>query len=238
LKIKNFIRKVLSKQAPTASGAAPTLEVQLYDVTPFAAEIDLASLEVIRWAPAWMTRAERLILYALIFALRPARYLEIGTFQGGSALIVAAAMEAVGSKGRMICVDPEPKIDPEHWKRIQNRASLLRAYSPDILPHACEVAGGKFDFVLIDGDHTSTGVFRDAKGVLPFVIDGGYLLFHDSFYTEIAQALDNFAAENMAQLADFGSLTREVTVPEQSQTRPVRWGGLRMMQVRRSVSAR
>ena len=207
-------------------------DCRVWDVTPFAAEIDLGTLDVIRWAPAWMTRAERLLLYALIFGLRPMRYLEIGTFRGGSALIVSAAMDASGHDGRMFCVDPDPQIDPAHWNRIESRATLFQGRSPEILPRCCETAGGPFDFVFIDGDHTRGGVVRDANGVLPFVEEGGYLLFHDSFFFGVAQGIESFVAENWDRVVDFGVLTREITVQTQAQAEPVQWGGLRLMQVR------
>lgn len=200
----------------------------LFDVTGFADQIDLTTLDVIRWAPAWMTRGERLLLFALIFALRPLRYLEIGTFQGGSALIVASAMDASGSQGKIVCVDPRPQISPENWKRIEHRAILLQGYSPGILAQAAQVVGGTFDFVLIDGDHTAVGVSRDAYGVLPFLLRGGYLLFHDAYFSEIAYTLNEFTMRNADQVIDLGYLSREVTT-QTSSSGTIHWGGLRLM---------
>lgn len=205
------------------------VEDAVFDVTAFSDQFDFASLDVIRWAPAWMTRGERLLLFALVFGLRPARYLEIGTFQGGSALIVAAAMDASGSPGRIVCVDPQPQIAPDNWKRIEHRATLLQGRSPEILAHAVHVAGGTFDFALIDGDHTAAGVARDAQGVLPFLARGGYLLFHDAYFSSVARALDEFAVQNLGQVTDLGCLTREVTTQILSPSDKVYWGGLRLM---------
>jgi predicted O-methyltransferase YrrM len=200
-------------------------------VTTFAAELDLASLEVLQWAPVWMTRAERLTLFALAFGLRPRRYLEIGTLRGGSALVVAAAMAAAGHAGRLVLLDPEPQIAPEHWERLAGRATLLRARSPEALPQAQEAAGGPFDLALIDGDHTCAGVLRDAEGLLPYLADGAYVLFHDGFYSEIAQALRAFAERHPDRVTDCGLLTREVTVHAEGGNQ-VRWGGLRLMRIR------
>ena len=216
--------------------AAPAVDpdLKVVDVTAYAADIDLDALDVIRWAPVWMSRAERLLLFSLVFGSRPERYLEIGTYKGGSTLVVAAAMDASGAKGRMMCIDPTPEIDAAHWAQLEHRATLLQAYSPDILPEAYRLAGGPFDFVLIDGDHTYEGVMRDATGVLPFVADGAYLLFHDSFFSEVAQAISEFAHQHQEQIVDFGILTREITVQSEPQTEPIHWGGLRLMQVRRT----
>lgn len=229
---KRNIPSRLIPQGPLAVGP----NVRVYDVTAFLADIDLEALDVIRWAPAWMTRAERLLLYSLVFGLRPRCYLEIGTLEGGSALIVSTAMDASGNDGRMVCVEPNPQIDPEHWSRIGSRATLLQGSSPDVLPDAYETAGSPFDFVFIDGDHTYAGVLRDANGVLPFVADGAYLLFHDSFLPDVARAVHVFVAQHSDQIVDFGTLTREVTLQPQPQAEPIQWGGLRMMQIRRNLS--
>ncbi len=207
--------------------------VDVYDVTSFASEFNPAALEVIQWAPVWMSRAERLLVYTLTFTLRPSRYLEIGTFQGGSALVVAAALDALGSDGKLVCVDPTPKITSEHWAKLEHRTTLLTGYSPAILPKAVEAAGGLFDFVLIDGDHSYNGVVRDANGVLPYVANNAYLLFHDSLFPDVARGLQDFADKHADQVVDFGTLTREVTYQEAEDGSRIRWGGLRLMQVRR-----
>ena len=213
-------------------GAVNEDNVKVHDVTPFAKEFDLEAMEVIRNAPVWMSRAERLLLYTLIFTLRPSRYLEIGTFQGGSALVVNAALDALNSQTPLICVDPEWNVAPEDWQKIEHRATFIEGYSPAILPKAEEAAGGKFDFVLIDGDHSYEGVLRDARCVLPHLAPNAYLLFHDSFFTNVARGLNQFANENANHLVDFGSLTREVTVEAHEEKGAIQWGGLRLMQRR------
>ena len=230
-----FKRNILSRLIPQGPQVVEP-NVRVHDVTAFLADIDLEALDVVRWAPAWMTRAERLLLYSLVFGLRPRCYLEIGTLKGGSALIVSTAMDASDNDGRMVCVEPNPQIDPEHWSQIGSRATLLQGFSPDVLPDAYKAAGSPFDFVLINGDHTYAGVLRDANGVLPFAADGAYLLFHDSFFPDVARAIRIFAAQHSDQIVDFGTLTREVTLQPQPQAEPIRWGGLLMMQIRRSLS--
>lgn len=213
------------------------INVPVYDVTDAATEFDLSAMEVIQTAPVWMTRAERLLIYTMTFTLRPLRYLEIGTLKGGSALLVNAALNALGSDCKMVCVDPNPQISPEHWELLKPRTTLLKGYSPQILPQAVEAAGGLFDLVLIDGDHTYQGLMRDAEGILPHVADGAYILFHDSLFVEVAKGLRDFANKYHTQLVDFGTLTREVTTQQRENDTPVQWGGLRMMQIRRNIHA-
>lgn len=228
--VKGFFRQVFATDSTDLPSPVSAMDVQVYDVTENTLEVDLSSMEWLRAAPVWMTVAERLLLFSLVYSLRPQRYLEIGTFQGGSALLACKAMDMTGSNGTITCIDPEPKIASEDWQRIEHRTHLLQGLSPQILAQAFDDAGAAFDFVLIDGDHSYQGVKRDAIGVLPFVADGAYLLFHDSFFPEIDRALDEYARQQ--NVIDFGVLTREVTSQEMPSGDVVHWGGLRMMQVR------
>jgi len=238
-KITAFLQKLTTSPNPAvATWRGAELPFAVYEISHQDTPFNLVAMEVLQWAPIWMTQAERLLLYTLIFGLRPARYLEIGTLKGGSALIVMAAMDALKTSGRIVCVDPQPQIAPEHWSKLEHRATLIPGFSPDVLPRAQEAAGGPFHFVLIDGDHSHEGALRDANGVLPFVADGAYLLFHDSFFVEVMRAIDDFVAQHLDQVVDFGSLTREVSVMTQSNGSPERWGGLRLLQVRRGVKPR
>jgi predicted O-methyltransferase YrrM len=228
VKVKSILRRLIAA-SPLVSAKQ---DYPLCDVTATFAEFDLSSMAVITTAPVWMTRAERLLLYTLTFTLRPTRYLEIGTLRGGSALIVAAALDHLNSDGRLICVDPAPQIEPDHWQQLAPRTTLLTGYSPDVLREARRLAGGPFDMVLIDGDHSYQGAIRDAAGVLEFVADGAYLLFHDCFFPEVGQAIDDFVAEHPNHLLDHGPLTREITTEARDNGPALTWGGLRMLQVR------
>jgi predicted O-methyltransferase YrrM len=213
-----------------AKEESPRLD--LVDVSDRLGEFDPAVLEIVPVAPVWMTRAERLLLFTLTFTLRPARYLEIGTLQGGSALLVAAAMDTLGTEGRLVCLDPNPQIAEAHWARLRHRTTLLRGCSPDALPQARDLAGQPFDLVLVDGDHTAAGVIRDATGVLSVVTPGAHVLFHDCFNPGVGGGIDEFVREHAARVQDVGPLTREIsceTAPDGSQ---VVWGGLRLVIVR------
>lgn len=174
-----------------------------------ARHLDLGLLEVLNDAPAWLTQSERLLLFTLAYTLRPVRYLEIGVLHGGASLIVSKAMDAAGHDGRMFLVDPEPRIDPAHWDQMRERASLFEGRSPEVLSEVQKAAGGPFDMVFIDADHSAKAVMRDAEGVLPFLADGAYLLFHDSFRREIGGAIDRFTYLHPGSVVDFGTLTRE-----------------------------
>jgi len=66
-----------------------------------------------------MTRRERLLLYTLTLCLNPRRYLEIGSFEGGSSLIVCSALDTLdNAPGRIFMVDPEFMVAEETWDHI------------------------------------------------------------------------------------------------------------------------
>ena len=184
---------------------------------------------VVHGAPVWMTMSERVLLYGLIAGLRPRRCLEIGTFKGGSALIITAALDDLG-EGRLACVDPEPKVLPEHWATIAHRATLFAAPSPAILPEAAREVGGKFDFALIDGDHSTEGVLRDIQGTLPLLEDHAYLLFHDAHNADTAEGIDLAVRNPQNGLVDAGILSTEKTL---DSVPGVFWGGLRLLRFTR-----
>lgn len=200
-----------------------------------ARELDLSLLRVMNDTPAWLTASERLLLFTLIYSLRPSRYLEIGVLHGGASLIVSKAMDAAGYDGRLILIDPEPQIEPVHWDQMSHRSVLLQGRSPDAIPEAREAAGGLFDFVFIDANHSTEAVMRDAEGVLPHVQDGTCLLFHDSYRREISEAIDRFTRIHLGSVLDFGTLTREFHRAEHATGK----GGdrvscgMRVLQVRR-----
>lgn len=165
-------------------------------------------LGVVITAPSEMTVTERIFLYGLVRGARPKRILEIGTHHGGSAAIMCAALEdASGFKGKkhvgiMVGIDPIPLLEvPE--SAFFGRFSLVAKPSPEGIPEAARVAGGKFDFALIDGIHIYDQVIKDVEGTLPHFDVGGYLLFHDAFHYGVSEAIARML-EKYPQLHDCG----------------------------------
>lgn len=182
-------------------------------------------------APAELLLPERLLIYSLVRGLRPQRCLEIGTHFGGSTSITCAALDDVGA-GRLVCVDPNPLVPDAVWAGLAHRATMLRGTSPSALPEAVALAGGLFDFVFIDGDHTHAGVVRDVEGVLTVAAPGAHLLFHDSHYWEVRDAIDECVSRYAGRLLDAGTLSALSTEPIQAPDgTAAQWGGFRMLRV-------
>jgi predicted O-methyltransferase YrrM len=174
------------------------------------------------------------VLYGLVFGLRPQRCLEIGTYRGGSSLVIGAGLDDIGT-GHLVCVDPNPALTPEHWAQLEHHATLLKASSPDALPNALKAAGGPFDFALIDGDHARPGVVRDIEGVLPTLAPSAHIVFHDAHYHGVELAIDDMLRKHADRLTDCGMISVEQTPEDRVEDgHRVIWGGLRMLRYQAS----
>ncbi len=216
------------------------VDVSKDDLDAFGRDIDLDALTVLRNAPAMLTGAERLMLFNLIYCLRPQKYIEVGIRFGGASLIVARAMDASGNDGKLYLVDAEPEVSPETLESIQHRSEIIQGWSPYVLKEVAGKAGGQFDFVFIDAGHQMEAVMRDAMGVFPFLADGAYLLFHDSYRTDVREGIDRFVAMHPASLVDCGMVTRQFTRgPDEDPSNPdERSCGFRLLQYRRAHALR
>lgn len=111
--------------------------------------------------------------------------LEIGTFQGVSAVHI---VRALAHGGLLYCVDPWPETDGKpnscwsiterHFKRsnVGNAIRIVREFSTN----AQELIPAALDFAFIDGDHSREGIETDWRIVAPRIQSGGILCLHDA----------------------------------------------------------
>lgn len=184
---------------------------------------------VVHTAPAWMPLYERVLLHGLTVGLAPRHVLEIGTFQGGSTLVMCAALDDLGD-GLIVCVDPDPRLADETWEAIRHRATIVSGPSPEAVAEARQIAGAGFDFALIDGDHSRAGVDRDIDATVQVLADEAHVVFHDAHYHEVSESIDAALERHAGRFDDAGLLSRGFTTDEHG----VRWGGLRLLRFRRS----
>ena len=117
-------------------------------------------------------------------------------------------------------------MPPELLQKLEHRMVLKTGCSPDGVAELRALAGAGFDLAFIDGDHSFDGVARDIRGLLDYLADTAYLLFHDAYYAEVRAAIDTCITENPRQLQDCGLICRtSVWEPDRS----ARWGGLRLV---------
>lgn len=128
---------------------------------------------------------EAAYLYRLVRGLHNATIVEIGRFKGGSAFVIAAAMQS-GSQlwtydihvkladvydGRQLDAELEAAL---RRYRLHDRVHIVVADSRTVHPP------GRCALVFVDGDHRYEGVRADYEHWRSAVEPGGHLLFHDA----------------------------------------------------------
>lgn len=159
----------------------------------------------------FMPPAQRLFFWSFIYAMAPKRYLEIGTAQGGSAMIVLNAIKALGDidfKG--VCVDPKFDFKPEVRSALKSDFLFYEEFSSlAVLKKARVAVGSLFDVIFVDGDHSYDSALADMMLALPFVKPGGYILVDDAGYFQVRDAV-NYMLEH-TNLVDVGLMSRHLT---------------------------
>jgi len=110
---------------------------------------------------------------------------EIGSFQGVSAAVIARSL---AENGVLHCVDPWPAkaggsnavfdIFNRHIRRARmaNRIQIIRNFSAN----AADRMPDSLDFAFIDGDHSWNGIETDWAIVAGRIRDGGIVCLHDT----------------------------------------------------------
>jgi predicted O-methyltransferase YrrM len=137
---------------------------------------------------------------------------EFGTFAGGSAIIIAAALQ----KYQPIC-NVLFAVDPYAW-----RAEVLpiahRAFQRlGLDKHVCQILYPDLDFIRqfwklparffhLDSEHDYNHVKHQLNLCFPVLLDGGWLAIHDyseSSKNDVVRAVDEFVDSNRSRLSVF-----------------------------------
>lgn len=111
-----------------------------------------------------MMESERIALTGVLARVRPRGALEVGVYYGGSLSLAAQFSE------RILAIDIEPAVRERF--ALPDNAELLIGDSQELIPKALarfEQLGLPLEYVLIDADHSATGVQRDLNLVLKYV---------------------------------------------------------------------
>jgi cephalosporin hydroxylase len=121
--------------------------------------------------------------------VRPALLIEVGTWDGGSALFYAQLMDLL-DQGRIVTVDIVDKRKREH-PRVE--FLLGDSTSPEIveqLGERVEKADGPV-MVILDGNHSQEHVAKELELYAPFVTPGSFLLSQDGTIDELWMFADS-----------------------------------------------
>jgi glycosyltransferase involved in cell wall biosynthesis/predicted O-methyltransferase YrrM len=227
-----------SLPVPSPTQAGPEFVLPCKDISESFAQMlkcRPTSFNRVFQSPAFMSPQERVLMYGLTFALAPERYLEVGTCWGGSAVIVTAALDDM-NKGRAFGVDPFPRVAKEVMDGIKHRFTLIKGPSPAALVQAKEQAGGLFEMILVDGDHSYQSTIDDLEGVLTVAAPEAAILIHDAYNDIVDRAIRDFIAAHADRLVDCGMLATSCNVMMNQGVRE-QWGGLHMLRLKAPSAA-
>src|SRR5262249_14557756 len=184
------------------------------------------NLAIIDVTNAQMLFRDRLLLYSVVLALAPERCLEIGACEGGASRIVHAALRDLG-RGRLVAIDPHLQLEPGLSQTLADHVGFLPVSSPQGLEEANKFAGGPFDFVLLDGDHSERGVEYDLIGLLELTRPGAFILAHDAYFPSVEAGIRSVLREGLP-IAD-GGLVSSTQHAQRVGDQTVTLGGFRLL---------
>ncbi len=116
-------------------------------------------------------------LQEIIFETKPDLIIETGTYNGGSALMMANFCDIL-DHGEIISVD----IDPQPALPIHDRIHFFKGSSvdPNILEKIKFLISGKRVMVILDSDHRAAHVTKELAIYPEFVSSGCYLIIEDT----------------------------------------------------------
>lgn len=113
-------------------------------------------------------------LYALARTVKPRRILEIGTYHGGGASLLAAACEANGG-GEVVTVDIWNEAGQHIPEPLQRRVTVIHEDANTWILKDI----GIFDFIFEDGNHSENQVHTIWQEHPRILAPGGWLITHD-----------------------------------------------------------
>ena len=147
----------------------------------------------------------------------PERIVEIGSYCGGSTVVIATAARRRNRAVQVFAIDPF-QSDGSHYLAGYERLFDGNVAEWGVVDTITKVRttsvaasiGWKepIDFLFVDGDHEYEAVLADIRAFVPFVRDGGIVAFHDykSGKPGVPRAVDELVAPNHPKIMQAGSL--------------------------------
>lgn len=155
---------------------------------PGLAEVPWEGAEQLGKGSMQVSPDQALLLRFLLRLVGARRVLEIGTFLGLSALVMA---EAVGPDGQVVCLDRSEEWAAQArrlWKRagVEDRIDLRLGDAHETV----RALNGPFDAVFVDAD--KTGYLDYLEQVTPLIRPGGLLMVDNTlWYGRVVDRGDN-----------------------------------------------
>lgn len=133
------------------------------------------------------------------------RFLEVGSYLGSSAILLAEALRRVAGPGaaRLYCIDTWQNDAMTEGARdtfeiFRRNTQPWQDYLVPVIGRSQEVklpCDGPYDLVFIDADHSYEGCRADVTRFAPLLREGGTLLFDDHIsFTGVTRAIGELLA--------------------------------------------
>ena len=159
--------------------------------------------------PGWCADFAWLYAHQVLQAEDGAKFIEVGTWLGKSAIMMAQLIRASGKQITFWAIDHfrGSGSDLHHFAAILDKnggtvrplfeanlqryevRDLVRVIDMDSRQAAQRFADGVADFIMIDADHAYENVVADIQAWLPKVKAGGVMAGHDWNYMGVTQAV-------------------------------------------------
>ena len=147
----------------------------------------------------------------------PERIVEIGSYCGGSTVVIATAARRRNRAVRLFAVDPFQSDGSRYlsgYETLFDRNVAEWGVGDTITKvrtTSLEASVGwkdPIDFLFVDGDHEYEAVVTDIRAFLPFVRDGGIVAFHDYKRGKpgVPRAVDEVVTPHHPKIMQAGSL--------------------------------
>ncbi|HVG57612.1 MAG TPA: class I SAM-dependent methyltransferase [Hyalangium sp.] len=156
--------------------------------------------------PGWLLPEEAALLFSLARSAKGGRIVELGAYQGRSAVVLAGGLRAQGSAERepLLVVDtfrgsPEhqpgqPFFDEATFDRVNSRVDTFPGFQRNIARfgleplveawqdttlQAAQRFRGRIALLFVDADHHYNAVRADLEAWMPFLTPEGVVVLHD-----------------------------------------------------------
>jgi predicted O-methyltransferase YrrM len=127
----------------------------------------------------WTVEDETLsFLYSFVKLVKPNDVLEIGTFEGDSAEVIAKAL-LENKSGKLLTIDTKDYGQSKRLEYLENVICLLSSIENLNTKFSDVKISDLFDMIFIDDGHEYNDVIRDLKYSDKLLKKNGYILGHD-----------------------------------------------------------
>jgi len=199
---EDVLRLVLALAEDLADQVSVSLGRSGPQDSPLSDEAVFSLIEEFRTIPGWLSHREAATLFRVVHSLdsHAPTLCEIGSWVGRSSYVLARALETLGGRGVLYCVDPldgtgDPSSEAIYkrelvqmdqslaelfWRNLSSRGvdqyvRLIQARCDD----AEDRLPSQLDMLFIDGNHSYAAVRSDFLRYGPRIRRGGYVAFHD-----------------------------------------------------------